>query len=73
MTKNRGPDKTLHVSVKNRNRLSAFGDHGDSWNEVIGKVLDIAENVQREPDALPKLNSATVPAAWRFGGGNISH
>lgn len=43
MTTSSGVNKTLHVSIENRKRLSAFGAHGDTWNDIIGKVLDIAE------------------------------
>ena len=45
---NRGPDKTLHVDVENRKRLSTFGVHGDTWNDIVGKVLDIAERYRSD-------------------------
>ena len=36
--------KTLHVSVKNRARISAFGKYHETWDQVISRILDIAES-----------------------------
>ena len=35
----------ISVSVKNRDRLAELGKKGDSYDDILGRVLDIIENL----------------------------
>ena len=56
MATNPDINKTLHVSVKNRRRLAVFGEYGDTWNDVIGRVLKAAEQNRTEPEDQEELD-----------------
>lgn len=41
---------TIKVSRDNRDRLAKFGDVGESFDDALGRVLDMAEEIRMKKD-----------------------
>ena len=41
---------TITVSRDNRDRLAKFGDVGESFDDALGRVLDMAEEIRMKKD-----------------------
>ena len=41
---------TIKVSRSNRDRLAKFGDVGDSFDDALSRVLDMAEEIRMKKD-----------------------